>query len=339
MDNYNKIIEAFKNGDIAGLPESGSKPEYLQTEISHIFLFPQTVFKFYRRDSKGFNEYFFDLNDNDKRKNFYQEEFISNHYFNPEVYSKLMGLKIDEGQVLIFENLDDVEDRVIQMKRINADNNLTNILLHGKLSSEDYYKIGDQMTKALIGFNKGKELDGNYYEIMVAFLNDLENYLYLYDKNISREESGQIMVSLRKFLEENKDRFVDASRSLIETIDNHADNTYYNDNKVSFIDAYLPKDSWRIVEPLYGVYRLLTDVAALTNDETAEPMFKGFQNNYPDLQFDLELDTFYKIYFACIRVGHFFEIAMRDASNYDVANRYLDFIKKKFLLLNNGRLR
>lgn len=334
MDDYTKIIEAFKIGDIVNLPNAGQKPEYLQTEISHIFLFPETVYKFYRRDSKGFNEYFFDLNEDSKRRKFYQEEFTSNHYFNPEVYQKLAGLKIEGGKIALVDNLSEVNDRVIQMKRIDANNNLTNILLHGKLNFDDYYQIGDQMTKALVGFNKGKELKGNYYEIMVAFLDDLENYLYMYDKDISREESGRIMATLRKFLENNKNHFIGVNgNSLIETIDNHADNTYYNNGQVSFIDAYLPKDSWRIVEPLYGIYRLLTDVVALTNDETAIPMFKGFQKNYPEIVFDTKLDSFYKIYFSCIRLGHFFEVASRDASNRDIANRYLVLIRNKLKTL------
>lgn len=334
MDYYNKIIEAFKVGDVVNLPVASQKPEYLQTEISHIFLFPNTVYKFYRRDSKGFNEYFFDLNDDSKRQKFYQEEFISNHYFNPEVYQKLAGLKIEDGKVALVNNLLEVDDRVIQMKRIEADNNLTNILLHSKLNSDDYYQIGDQMTKALIGFNKGKELKGNYYEIMAAFLDDLDNYLTMYEKDLSKEEARQIIGGLKKFLEAHKDHFVKIEEgSLIETIDNHADNTYYNDGQVSFIDAYLPKDSWRIVEPLYGIYRLLTDVVALTDDETAMPMFEGFQNNYPDISFDQKLDSFYKIYFSCIRMGHFFGTTTDDSSNRDIADRYLKLIRNKLPIL------
>ncbi len=334
MDNYNQIIEAFKGGKVIGLSEVGQKPEYLQTEISHIFLFSQTVYKFYRRDSKGFNEYFFDLNDNEKRKKFYQEEFTSNHYFNPEVYQKLSGLKIEDNKVSLVDNLSTADDLVIQMKRIEATNNLTHILLNGNLNPDDYYQIGDQMTKALIGFNKGKEAKGNYYEIMRYFMDDLEVYLRMYEKEITREETDLIIAGLRNFVENHKDYFVRIKEnSLIETIDNHADNTYYNNGRVSFIDAYLPKDSWRIVDPLYGVYRLLTDVAVLTSDETAMPIFKGFQNNYPDYLFDSELDVFYKIYFSCIRVGHFFTVAIDDTLNRDIALRYLNFIRSKLKIL------
>ncbi len=305
-------------------------PEYIQTEISHVFLFPQRVYKFYRRDSKGFNEYFFDLNDNKKRKRFYQEEFSSNHYFNPEVYQDLVGLKIEGEEVLLIENPEEGEDQIIQMTRIEGDKNLTHVLLNGHLEPEDYYKIGDQMTKSLIEFNKGKKLRGNYYEIMGAFLDDLGNYLTMYEKDISKEEANQIMTGLRGFLEANKDHFSEIEgNSLIETIDNHADNTYYNNGQVSFIDAYLPKDSWRIVEPLYGVYRLLTDVAALAGDEVAMPIFKGFQSNYPKIEFDPKLDSFYKIYFSCIRIGHFFGVSVDDPSNKDTANRYLGLIRNK----------
>lgn len=334
MDNYHQIIEAFKNGEVVGSLEFGSKPEYLETEISHIFLFPQTVYKFYRRDNKGFNEYFLDLSNDEKRKKFYQEEFASNSYFNSEVYQKLSGLEIEDNKILLTDNLSNANDLVIKMKRIRADNNLTHILLNSSLNSDDYYKIGDQMTKALIGFNKGKKIKGNYYEIMRYFMDDLEAYLRMYEKEIAREETDLIVARLRSFVENRKDYFAGVEeKSLIETIDNHADNTYYNDGEVSFIDVYLPKDSWRIVDPLYGVYRLLTDVAVLADDEIAMPIFRGFKNNYSGYQFDPELDAFYKIYFSCIRVGHFFTVSVDNALNHDIALRYLDFIRNKLKIL------
>ena len=127
MNNYLKIIDAFLKGDVEGLEERGAIPEHIETQISHLFLFPNTVYKICKRDNLFFNEHFRNIADLKTRIDFYKSDFFENNYFSPEVYLDLYGVNVINNEVEVNKNLDGIEDIVMKMKRIDLNSNLSHL--------------------------------------------------------------------------------------------------------------------------------------------------------------------------------------------------------------------
>src|SRR3990172_11469600 len=115
MENYQKIISAFLVGNIEGMEEKGIIPEHLETQISHVFLFPKTVYKICKRDNSFFNEHFRDLADRNSRTYFYKSDFFENNYFSPNVYLGLHGIGVVDGKVKTSSDIENSEDVVMRM--------------------------------------------------------------------------------------------------------------------------------------------------------------------------------------------------------------------------------
>ena len=321
-----KIINSFLEGKTEGLLEPGFQPEHIQTMISHVFLFPKTVYKFYRKDNENFNKMFVDLS-GEARKKFYEDDFFYNHYFNPNVYQKLLGINVDE-EVHLAEVSNQIYDRVIQMARLALSHNLTTQLLQGSLKEADFRKIGLEMTKMIAEFPHPLKTKKNYYEIMFGFIKDVEGWTYLADPLIPKKEAEEIMDAVYTFLEQRRDFFSQyTEKDFVVAIDNHSDNIFYDNDEVSFIDVFLPKESWRIVMPFYSSSRPALDVLVLSGQRNSDAMLRGYYDYYGDAPVDPKLYYFYMIYHALVKGPYLLILAKEGGKRQEEGMRYWDFIK------------
>ncbi|OHA00605.1 MAG: hypothetical protein A3H71_02845 [Candidatus Sungbacteria bacterium RIFCSPLOWO2_02_FULL_48_13b] len=328
-----KIISAFLEGRIMGLPEFGRKPECLQTMISRVFLFSTTVFKLYRKDSEIFNTLFSDLG-GDIRRSFYEEDFFFNHYFNPAVYKFLRGVKVGDGVELCEPDDKNAYDLVIQMDRIDVRHNLTEQLLNGTLQERDFHKIGYEMTKCIAEFPYKLKTDKNYYEIYYSFLKDLVGWTDSAAPFIPKEEARRVFSVLFPYLEGKKDELSHyTSKDFVSAIDNHSDNVFYKNGELSFIDVYLPKESWRAVMPSYNSVRLSTDIQVLHGKKYADALLAGYGEYYPEEKRDPGFDMFQKVYMALIKGPYLFIMNRESRARHDEAQKYWEFIKKSVAML------
>jgi aminoglycoside phosphotransferase family enzyme len=323
-----KIINAFLDGSVKGLIEHDISAEHIQTQISHIFLYKTTAYKFYRRDNEGFNKSFVNLGDEATRTKFYEEDFFYNHYFNPDVYQQLQKIKIARDKVELKNKEDVGDDWIIQMRRIDTTRNLTALLLAGKLKIDDFRKIGFQMTKAVAEFPHKPKTAKNCYEIMKIYLKDVENFAYLAEPLIRKEDTRRVMERLNLYLDGKKDRFANLQeKDFVSSIDNHSDNVFYEDNRVSFIDIFPPKEDWRIVEPLYVIYRLSADVEVLAGKEYADALIDGHKEYYKIKETGDDIRLFYQLYAAMIKGAYLYMLSMERGKRADEAKRYLEFVE------------
>lgn len=328
MANDEKIIGAFLCGSVNGLIEPGIKAEHIQTQISHIFLYKMTAYKFYRRDNEGFNKAFVNLADEMVRAKFYEEDFFYNHYFNPEVYQQLQKIKVSETDVELKDRNDAGNDWIIRMKRIDTTRNLTTLLLAGKLSIGDFQKIGYQMTKAVAEFPHKPKTQKSYYEIMKVDLDDVENFAYLAAPLIKKEDTRRIMENLNRYLNGKKERFANLrEKDFVSSIDNHSDNVFYENGKTSFVDIFPPKEDWRTVEPLYVVYRLSADVEVLAGKEYADALIAGYKEYYRIEETEKDIRLFYQLYAAMIKGAYLYMLSMENGKRADEAKKYLEFVE------------
>ncbi len=300
MDNYKKIIDAFLIGNIEGIEENGMIPGHLETQISHLFLFPTTVYKICKRDNEFFNEHFRDLADRRSRLDFYKSDFFENNYFSPDVYQKLCGVKVIDGKVNISNDIDNAEDVVMKMRRIDLKYNLSNLLHEKTLAQKDFQSMGYQQTREVALYPHQPKTGEAYYDIFQRRLDDLRDWMYSAPEYISKEKTDEIVQVLRHYVEKEKDVFFNFDKSqYVVSIDNHSDNIFYENGKIFFLDIYPPKEDWLIVPPWINIYRPATDILILMGEKYARSFIQGYKDYCGSL--DEKHELFYFIYSAAIQ--------------------------------------
>jgi len=300
MDNYKKIINAFLAGDIENIDEKGMIPEHLETQISHLFLFPKTVYKICKRDNVFFNEHFRNLADRKSRLDFYKSDFFENNYFSPDVYLNLYGIGLKDGKVTIGSDIDDAEDFIMKMRRIDWKYSLSNLLHERTLSQKDFQLMGYQQTKDVARYPHQPKTNETFYNIFQRRLDDLRDWMYSAPEYISKDKINEIVHALRSYIEKEKDIFMNFDKSqYVVTIDNHSDNIFFEKGKMIFLDVYPPKEDWIIVPPWINIYRPTTDILILMGEKYARSFIQGYKDYYGYLDEGHEL--FYFLYSAAIQ--------------------------------------
>lgn len=325
MGNYLKIIDAFLNGNVRGIENFGVKPEHLETQISHIFLFPEYVYKISKRDNIFFNEHFRDLSSLESRISFYKSDFFQNNYFSPEIYLNLYGVRVVSGEVILNNDLDNVEDAVIKMKRINLGYNLSR-LLHAKLlSEEDFRYIGFQQTKEIAIYPNQPKYNKSYYDHFQKRLDDLRDWMYTAPCYLTNEETDNIINILRNYIEKEKDYFMNFDKSkYVISLDNHSDNIFYENNKAFFLDIYPPKEDWGIAAPCINIYRPATDILILMGEQYARAFLQGYKDYYGSL--DENHEIFYFVYSAAIQAISLYNLSKNDPLKLGDSEIYKKYI-------------
>ncbi|EKE21347.1 MAG: hypothetical protein ACD_7C00272G0002 [uncultured bacterium] len=328
MNNYKKIITSFLAGAVKGIEEGGLIPEHIETQISHVFLYPNTVYKICKRDNLFFNQYFRDLSDTEERKRFYKADFFENNYFSPEVYLNVYGVNVSESDVVITDDIDDAMDVVMKMRRIDLNCNLSELLHERILTEEDFRRMGYQQTKAVDLYPYQPKTSESYYDIFQRRLDDLRDWMYSAPDYFPKETTDKIITILRNYLEKEKDEFLYFDRSkYVISLDNHSDNIFYQNGKMFFLDIYPPKEDWMIVSPWTNIYRPATDILILMNEDCARAFIEGYKDYYGGLDESHEL--FYFIYSASIQAISLYNLSGNSSIKLEDANLY-----KKYILEN-----
>ncbi|MCX6781497.1 MAG: hypothetical protein NT003_05320 [Candidatus Magasanikbacteria bacterium] len=325
MQTHNKIVSAFLNGTIQGIEEIGLIPEHTETQISHLFLYPKTVYKICKRDNHFFNEHFRNLADHQTRFDFYKSDFFENNYFSPEVYIALQSIVINDEKISVSNFADDTDDVVIKMNRIDLANNLSELLHDNVLQETDFRSMGYQQTKAVAAYPHQPKTAENYFDIFGRRLNDLKDWMHSASTYISNEHVDEFISKLRNYLEKHKDYFsgFDAAQYVV-SLDNHSDNIFYQTGKMFFLDIYPPKEDWMTVVPWINMYRPATDILILSGEKNAEAFMQGCVDFYGEL--DRSHDLFYFVYSAAIQAVSLFNLSKDNKIKFSDAELYRDFI-------------
>ncbi|MCX6702959.1 MAG: hypothetical protein NTW60_03790 [Candidatus Wolfebacteria bacterium] len=302
-----RIIEAFKQGRVKGLVEPGVKPECLMTGISHIFLFPKTVYKLYRKDNDSFNKNSLDLSDDDIRQHFYENDFSFNNYFSKEIYNALLSIYVNGEHVELKPKDEPGYDLVIQMSRVDEKKNLTHLLRQKALNEDELRSIGYKMTKLVAEYPQKPKTSKNYYEVLASFIDGVRHFGSMAAPLISLDDSEKVCPALSDYRETIKGKLTKITeKDFIFTIDNHSDKAFYINKELLFIYVYLPKIEWGIVEPSYVITRLYTDTLVFAGEKYSEALLQGYKDYYGIIDVDRELLEFYLIFNAFLRAGYIF---------------------------------
>jgi len=333
MDNKD-LVELFLNGTVRGIEERGRIPEHIETQISHLFLFPDTVYKFSKRDNAFFNEHFRSLSSREERLNFYKADFFENQYFSPRVYLELYGVYAEaNGSVLRLGVEQDAEDAVMKMRRIDLSYNLSNLLHKKSLSENDFRSMGNQQTKAVALYPKQPKSNDSYFKLFQERLDDLKDWMESADRSyFSEEEIDLVIETLKEYVDKRRDQFENVKTdSYVISLDNHSDNIFYENGTMFFLDIYPPKEDWMIATPWINIYRPATDIFILAGEKYARAFFAGYKDYYGN--FDEGHENLYLIYSAAIQAVSLYNLSKDNPLKLQDSIAYKKFIFEKLKTL------
>ncbi len=324
MTKYEKIIEAFAKGEVQGLPAGVGVPERISTVISNVFLFSNNVYKIYKRDAEDFNTHFHDLSNEDIRREFYKHDFLWNNHFSPTVVTSLLGLVERDGVVALTDNIDSADELVICMKRIDAANNVSRMLIENRLTPAMAKQISYRMSKLVDEFPHAVISNQNYYQIMRDRMEDLRNWSYMAHPYLPKVETDSMIEVLKREVDKRKGEFEKIKEEMFVTgLDNHSDNICFVDGEPVFIDIYPPKPAWIPLEPMHNLFRLAADMQVLGGEEYVDAMIEGYKQHHGEVNVDRELGEFYMIYAALIKAVYV-HVLGRDEVERD---KYFEYVR------------
>ena len=318
MDNK-ELVESFLAGTVQGIEEHGLIPTHIETQISHLFLFPNTVYKISKRDNAFFNEHFRDLSSREERLSFYKSDFFLNQYFSPKVYLELYGVYAEAGKSVLRLGVEqNAEDAVMKMQRIDLSYNLSTLLHKKSLSENDFRSMGNQQTKAVALYPQQPKSTDSYFKLFQERLDDLKDWMESADRSyFSEEEINQVITILKGYINQHKDQFEKVATSdYVISLDNHSDNIFYENGAMFFLDIYPPKEDWMIATPWINIYRPATDIFILMGEKYTRAFLAGYKDYYGT--FDESHEDLYFIYSATIQAVSLHNLSKNDPSSFRI---------------------
>ena len=143
------------------------------------------------------------------------------------------------------------------------------------------------------------------------------------------------VTQLRRKLDEYKKYFQTLGRSALSvSIDCNSENLIYSDGELRFLDAYPPKDEWRIGDFIMDIFRTGSDVYALAGKDAYEAYLKGVMEIAGE-RIDRSFESFYLLYGALIMSPYLFALSKKNPQYLPKAEKYLVFVKELITIGSN----
>ena len=321
------LIELMKAGKISD--ETG-QPKHIQTVISNVFLFDKKVYKFYKNDNDFFNKGFRDISGKTDRFTFTEKDYKWNSTLSPSIYIGLKNVVVKDG-VIVEVDRDVAEEIIMVMNKIETSDVLYEKLIGEEITEEDCFEIGKQlgenMKKVQIEFPQTY----NFYDLFESRIKDLRDWIRSVTDHISIEESNTYCDYLEEFRNKNKSWFEnELSTQVTKDGDFHSHNAVYSKGKFLLMDTYPPKETWGIGHQLIALYRIGTDIWALSRkQEFFESFIKGYEAT-SNIQVNRKLDELFLIYASGISVSYLYMLQRTDPEKRESAERFHKFIRDYF---------
>jgi len=323
MSTQADILAAFKEGRFIGSKEL---PVHIETLTSHVFLSGEAAYKVYKEDSTVFNENFSDLSDPAIRSDFIRTDFEWNHAANPATYIALKGAVIVDGQVIFVETGESAH-WVIVMNRFDSRNELLRHLSAGTLTSADFGNMGSELARSLTKVVRLRP-DIDLYKSFVTHLVDLRAWIGELSGEIPVEEGAVYVDYLETFIETHRSD-ITSSADASMVVDGHMGNMLLTDGTLSMIDIFPPKEDWRYSHRDVNVYRLATDIYALSGEEAFRAFLQGFEIA-SNRKLNKELEPFFVTYAASIMVPYLYVLGAKSELHMRAADQYHRFLREYF---------
>lgn len=323
-ETNSKIIQSFLAGNIPG--ENSNKPRHVVTAISNVFVFDSKVYKIYKNDSDFFNKSFNDLSIKANRFSFTKKDFEWNKNLSPEIYTELVGVIEKDGAIQFIDPLDNADELVIVMNKVDTSNVLLEKLKANKISLDDCYQIGFQLGKRESTLPR-PTIQRNLYEDFISRYEDTVAWAASVEKYIPKEESKKYFDLLLNFIETNKEYFIKSPHLIGPCLDIHADNLVFKDGVMLPMDTYAPKEDWLAGYMFLNIYRVATDIHVFLGKEYFTQTLKGYGDS-TGTDLPRKFDKFLLLYCELISCPYMYMLSEKDPSRLPVAEKCHQFLSK-----------
>jgi len=319
------LLEQFARGRVPG---EHTEPRHIETVISNVYLFPSNVYKIYKNNNEFFNSVFRDIRTADARFEFTRRDFAWNHALSPDIYTHTTWASSDKDGAVFREDPEGADELVIVMNRVDTSHVLYELLCAGTFSVEDATTVGTQIGNMLQRVQT--PVTDNYYENSVTRLHDLRAWLMLQKHHVPASEIARYCDYLESYLTEHRTQFEGVlSEEMTLCGDLHSHNAVYIDETIRLMDTFAPKEEWGIGHPHIKLYRLGTDIYALTG---SEKVFNAYIEGYASTRTHLsrEHEHYYVVYAAGIMLSYLYMLSNNDARHMVAATTYHAFLRTYF---------
>lgn len=318
-----KLLAALHEGKVKGITDLPI--DHIETVMSHVLIYNDTVRKIYKDDREGV---FLNLKDPEVRRQFYIDDFFWNQDVSPKIHLQLHGvIENDDGSFSVDDHTK-TDDWFVEMKRIEGDDTLFKRLLSQSVSETDISQITNTQTRGLQKLTE--RWISEYSDLVERGLlslwlerldNDLREFGYNFGSTIPKETTDKRVDALLSFLN-NHSYFKNMDNDNAEiAIDNHAGNIVFTPEGPEFIDIYLLKREWRVIDRHNNVARLATCIRVLGSDNLANKVYETYGET--NSLAEKEVYDFMEAYNALIK-GYYYTYLEQP----DIAKKYFDFADK-----------
>jgi aminoglycoside phosphotransferase family enzyme len=321
------LIKDFEQGKIKlfGAPE-----KVIETLLSKIFFFGNTVCKVYKWDKAFYG----DLSDPDFRKKFIEEDFFWNHFMCPKIYTKLLPLTHYQDGSWIETDPEHADDFVIVMNKLRDERTLTDWADDKRLTKE----LAKTLTQIII--TKQRELTKSHSKALAQLLKrnckdietedlaDLRDWSYLAADHIEKSKTDGVVKQLLSILETPEYNKWAAKAHKTASIDGNGDNVIISrDREFFFIDILPPKFNWRVEDEIMNIGRAAADVSTFMNSGLADVMYDAYEE-LAGMRPPLVVRKLYEVRGAMIQVAYRYVLNQPER-----AKKYLAFVEKTLATL------
>ncbi len=314
------ISTALAEGLVEGISE---KPErFVETVMSDVFVYSDTVRKVYKDNRKGF---FTDLRDLETRRRYYAEDYAWNKESSKDIHVALRGVQKTNSNTYQVIAPELADEWFIEMRRVQDSDTLFRRLTDKKATVADVVSLARTQTESLDSLSSqylhtfNDLLERGLKELWRARLDgDLRFFGKKFEDSVPAKTTDRRVDALLEFFQQHP-YFTDMTNDHVSVaIDNHAGNVVFYDNRPQFIDIHLVKRDWRIIDRNNNISRIATCVRVLGNDDLANAMYDTY-TNYHQLA-PPEVTSFQEAYNGFIK-GYYYTFLKQP----DIADKYFRF--------------
>lgn len=318
------------------LPGETGIPQHIETLISNVFLFDTKAYKVYKDNNDFFNKEFRDLSRKTERFVFTEKDYVWNNTLSPSIYTALVGVRVENGTIHICAPAAAADELMIVMNRVDTRDILFEKLMSGQLSEDDVSSMGNQLAGMLQKVQKKFPSVYNYYHLFEARVAELRRWFKPAVEHVPEKEASLYLDFLDLFRERNREWFEQTlSDELRMGGDFHSNNALFSHGSFHLMDTFSPKEEWQIEHHLSPLYRIGTDIWALSGKkELFEAFIKGYEDG-SGVKVNRALDPLHILYASGIALPYLYMLQRTDPAKKEAAERFHAFVRNYFESIEN----
>ena len=318
---WDAIVEGRVSGAITGKPD-----KVIESGLAHIFFYDDTVYKLYKTHAD--KDHFIKgvLAPTTKRNEFMEHDFKLNSHFSKSVYINRYSLDYEAGIARVVPYHGRSIYKLIEMKRLDFEDNFHEQLLRREVKVDDYFNIGHEIAQSIDSYEINLPDSINWYDLATERVHILKQFLGWMKPEFSElVENSEAVSALEAHLEKYKNEYLQIKgNELSVNLDNHDENIFIVEGTPQFIDLLPPMSSWWYGLPHANLSNIMANVEVLASYEDAQKIQEGYLEYYQEDSIPEHSFGFTHAFAYLISIAHFSSVEGKEEVVFGYTKRLGD---------------